>query len=641
MRIVRPAPRYTFKFYVAAVIAAGLSVVAFSVAAVASKNISTDWRVLAGLALLTGSFNIKVPGIPARISVSEAFVFAAVIYFGAEAATLIVILDALMMSLRLHGDWKTAYRAPFNIAAAAIAIWVSARLFFAVAGLDGPPSEISLERLLFPLLVLALSYFALNSSFVAIAMSLEQGKSAFFLWRTNFLWLALNYLGGASFAALLVSYRPRVDLTMLGVIIPLLVITYLTFRTSLGRVEDANRHVDRLNELYLSTIETLAMAVDAKDQITHGHIRRVQVYATELAKRLGISDQGQLKAIEAAALLHDMGKLAIPEYILNKPGKLTESEFDKMKRHSDIGADLLSAVRFPYPVVPIVRHHHENWDGSGYPRGISGTDIPIGARILSVVDCFDALTSDRPYRPRLTSDDAFRILKERRGLMYDPLVVDAFADSFGQIAPKAIEAGQQAKTLIAEYGLAQTLLSVSQELPATKVDSLAVLRAGEDVLSSRSLDEALEKAAQHLRELTPAAVCAMFRSEGKGDCLTCTFASGTNAERLLGLTIRTGERITGWVATNGLTICNSDPFLDLGDMARRFDPELKSALSTPISTNGNVLGVLTVYATQSEAFSNLHRSTSEQIASKLAECILQRSRQKGSVITFSQPIQYP
>ena len=214
---------------------------------------------------------------------------------------------------------------------------------------------------------------------------------------------------------LLVTYRQSINLTAVSVILPILAITYLTFRTSLGRLADANRHVTHVNDLYLSTIETLAMAVDAKDQITHGHIRRVQVYAVELAKRLGVKELSQLKAIEAAALLHDMGKLAIPEHILNKPGKLTPAEFETMKRHADIGADLLSSIRFPYPVVPIVRHHHEQWNGQGYPTGISGTDIPLGARILSVVDCFDALNSDRPYRPRLSVPEAFTILREHRG----------------------------------------------------------------------------------------------------------------------------------------------------------------------------------------------------------------------------------
>src|SRR5213592_3943825 len=193
---------------------------------------------------------------------------------------------------------------------------------------------------------------------------------------------------------------------------------------SMGRVEDANRHLSQLNALYMSTIETLAMAIDAKDQITHGHIRRVQAYAVGLAQHVGVREERLIKAIEAAALLHDMGKLAVPEYILNKPGKLTTAEFEKMKLHASVGADILSAIDFPYPVVPIVRHHHENWDGTGYPDKVTGTDIPIGARILSVVDCFDALTSDRPYRPRMSDDAALHILRERRGSMYDPLIVD-------------------------------------------------------------------------------------------------------------------------------------------------------------------------------------------------------------------------
>ena len=164
----------------------------------------------------------------------------------------------------------------------------------------------------------------------------------------------------------------------------------------------------------MSTIETLAMAIDAKDQITHGHIRRVQTYAVGLSQEMGVTDTSLIRAIEAAALLHDMGKLAVPEYILNKPGPLTPAEFEKMKLHASVGADILSAIDFPYPVVPIVRHHHENWDGTGIRTVSTGTDIPIGARILSVVDCFDALTSDRPYRPSTGGPRALPDLNERR-----------------------------------------------------------------------------------------------------------------------------------------------------------------------------------------------------------------------------------
>ena len=187
------------------------------------------------------------------------------------------------------------------------------------------------------------------------------------------------------------------------------------------------------------------MAIDAKDDVTHSHVRRVQAYAIGMARALGITDTLELKAIEAAALLHDTGKLAIPEHILNKPGKLTEAEFEKMKRHVDVGADILSLVQFPYPVVPIVHCHHENWDGTGYPRGIAGDAIPMGARILSVVDCFDAITSDRPYRGRMTEEAALQILRERRGRMYDPRVVDTFIEVYATItiAPVEMAAGHE------------------------------------------------------------------------------------------------------------------------------------------------------------------------------------------------------
>ena len=274
---------------------------------------------------------------------------------------------------------------------------------------------------------------------MATAVSFEESRSPLEIWRRNFLWLCLSFLSGASVSILLLSISREINLTALAVIVPLLVVSYLTYHTSMARVEDAHRHVDRLNRLYLSTIETLAMAIDAKDQVTHGHIRRVQEQSVSLARQLGVDDETLIKAIEAASLLHDMGKLAVPERILNKPGKLTIDEFEIMKTHSGVGADILAAIDFPYPVVPIVRHHHESWDGTGYPDGLSGTDIPIGARILSVVDCFDALTSDRPYRPRLTEGEAIAILIDRRGSMYDPLVVDIFIEMQRKLASHTIE----------------------------------------------------------------------------------------------------------------------------------------------------------------------------------------------------------
>jgi putative nucleotidyltransferase with HDIG domain len=180
----------------------------------------------------------------------------------------------------------------------------------------------------------------------------------------------------------------------------------------------------------MTTLEALSLAI-ARDQGTHEHTQRVRTSAVSLARAVGVTDEAMIEAIDKAALLHDVGKLAVPERICNKPGRLTESEFEVMKQHVDIGVAMLSRVRLPGQVVPIVHSHHENWNGTGYPQGLQGCQIPLGARILSVVDCFDALTSDRPYRARLAPAEAMNIVVERRGTMYDPAIVDTFVHMSG------------------------------------------------------------------------------------------------------------------------------------------------------------------------------------------------------------------
>ncbi|MCG3775270.1 MAG: Cyclic di-GMP phosphodiesterase response regulator RpfG [Nitrospira sp.] len=610
------------RIYVAVVVMAGCAAVTQSAASIVQHPPTADWLILAALTLLTGSFTIKVPSISARISVSETFVLAAVMSFGPAAATMIVALDTLIITVWMRESNRSVTRTLFNMSAGASAIWIAAHLFEALAPAQAS-GEVRLGPLFLPVLTLALSYFLINSSLIAIALGFERRTSSLDLWRQNFTWLGLNYLGGASVAVLLVNSTRTIDLTALGVIVPLLVITYLTFRTSWDRLEDANRHIAQVSDLYLSTIETLAMAVDAKDQITHGHIRRVQIYAVELAKRLGVSDPQQLKAIEAAALLHDMGKLAIPEHIMNKPGTLTAPEFEKMKRHSEIGADLLSSIPFPYPVVPIVRHHHEHWGGGGYPSGISGADIPLGARILSVVDCFDALTSDRPYRPRLTPADSFAILRERRGSMYDPLVVDTFIAAYPEIAPSAIKAGLEARTIIDDSFLAHqpespSVLSLKQ-IRSNASETSLLLECRDRTVKTKSSKEAFDVAGMYLRQITPATVCAFYRHHPESDSLVCEFTVGDSHHLLDGLTIRVGERVTGWCAATRRTSVNADASLDLARIAEGFHPLLRSVMSTPIATGQRLAGMLTGYASPQEAFKDEHRYAFEQVASYLLE----------------------
>jgi putative nucleotidyltransferase with HDIG domain len=579
-----------------------------------------EWVILAALTLLTGSFTVKIPKLAARLSVSDAFVFASVLLFGPAVATVIVAFDSLVATMWLRRESRSRLRSLFNLTAVAFSIWTAASIFYSVID-DAPGTPIVLPDLLWPLLLLAATYFLMNSWLVALALGFERGVNIFRLWTQNFAALSLNYFGGVSVAALLVSYTRSIDLAAVSMILPLLVISYLTYRTSTARVEEAQRYVDQVQDFYMSTIETLAMAVDAKDQITHGHIRRVQVFATELARRLGVSDERQQKAIAAAALLHDMGKLAIPEHILNKPGRLTDAEFERMKQHADLGADLLSSIRFPYPVVPIVRHHHENWDGSGYPSKISGTDIPLGARILSVVDCFDALTSDRPYRPRLTADEAFGILQERRGTMYDPLVVDTFIRSYAEISPLAARAGEEARTIFASEAVDGTVDIAARPLRKIRENAseAVLLRAyDQQIAKAQTVRDVFETATQCLRQLIPATVYSLYEFDSGTDSLVCRHLAGDPNRLIHGLTIPLGQRVTGWAGANRRTAINSDASLDLAQIAQGFQPHLLSAISTPLTDHDRLIGVLTAYSFQPEAFSDSHRYTFEHVCAALS-----------------------
>jgi putative nucleotidyltransferase with HDIG domain len=389
-----------------------------------------------------------------------------------------------------------------------------------------------------------------------------------------------------------------------------------------------------VDRLYLSTIEAFSTAIEAKDGVTSSHIHRVQHYAVALARRLGTIDELELKAIEAAALLHDTGKLAVPERILNKPGKLTAAEFETMKLHVDVGADILSAIDFPFPVVPIVRAHHERWDGKGYPNGLKGTDIPIGARILSVVDCYDALTSDRPYRPAMSDERALEIIREGRGTMYDPAIVDLFVQACQEIGPMQAPGFspqlQKAVQLITRAVAPAPVAMPGNGLASEPVPPAAAGERPETVMTLISLTRIIggrptvaDVAAvlwQQVRQLAPRASGAFFMLDASGSTLSARFAGGEASGALQGLTIDVGDRLTGWVADHGQPIVNSDAHLDLGPEAAIAG--LRFCVALPLDRTG----VLTLYGP--EMFGDEEVRMLEAMAPHLAQMFLTIERQE-------------
>jgi len=630
-------PSAALRRYVRIIVAVGSIAVLQSLIESVAVPRPLEWWVFAGLAIATGWFTLNIAAVDGNISVSDTFFITSALLFGSGTATVLVAADSFFTSCRRRQGWD---RVAFNTAAPALSMWIAAHAFFRLAGvLPLTQSRAPIGPLVLPLAVLALIYFMLNSGLMAAAVGLDAGQSPLQIWRRHFLWLSVSYLGAASIAYCLVLLIQQVSLMAVAVILPVLAVFHLTLRASFGRLDDARRHLADVDRLHLSTVETLAMAIDAKDDVTHSHVRRVQAYSMALARALGINDAPTLKAIEAAALLHDTGKLGVPEHILNKPGGLTPSEFEQMKRHVDVGADILSLVEFPYPVVPIVRCHHENWDGSGYPRGVSGEAIPIGARILSVADCYDALTSDRPYRRRMTDEAALAILRERSGRMYDPRVVERFIEIYRDVEV-ASDASEQHQVLAC---LAQSRqpVSVAPEPPApAAAPAASVPPASNDVLAFVSLarltagegalTDVLSLASNLVHRIAPGATGAWYLPDVARGGLVAADAFGPFADVIRGTAVRIGERLTGWVAAHHQPIVNSDAALDLDDRVLKLTPRLQSCMSVPLTTGGTFAAVLTLYSPERDAFTDDMSRVIQMIGPHIARAIGLASADAGS-----------
>jgi diguanylate cyclase (GGDEF)-like protein/putative nucleotidyltransferase with HDIG domain len=405
-----------------------------------------------------------------------------------------------------------------------------------------------------------------------------------------------------------------------------------------GQLEREKEYAEEMAALHLRTIEALALAIETKDHTTGTHLRRVQVYANEIAKELALTD-GELKALQAAAILHDIGKLAVPDYIISKPGRLTPEEFEKMKIHPVVGAEILETINFPYPVVPIVRSHHEKWDGSGYPDGLRNTAIPMGARILSCVDCFDALASDRQYRKALPLSDAIKVVISEGGKSFDPRVVEILARRYlemerlagdhpvaeprklsldlkvtlGESPANGFESGSGATSQRGNGAFVASVGAARQE-----IQSLYELT--QNIGASLSLNETLSVVAARIKTLVPYDTIAVYMLEG--ETLVPCYVNGENHQSFSKLRIPLGQGLAGWVAENGKPILNGNPSVEPGYLqdTTTFSP-LRSALGVPLETASGVIGVIGLYCAERDAFSHDHLRVLMAINSKVSLAI--------------------
>src|SRR5256714_9154787 len=319
------------------------------------------------------------------MSLGFAITFAALLRFGPEAAVLVGTASSL--SCGLFPKKQPTFQLAFNTSLGIIEAFFGT-IVYVVA--NGGSLSINGVQTFAAVLASVLVFFLINTFGVATIIGLCSKQSAWRVWRGNFLWTAPGYFASASISALAIALFKTSAPAAVLFALPVLYLVYYTYVSYSKRIEENLEHVEaleagqqKLSALYFSKIKSFALAVDAKDPHTHQHILRVQRYAVAIAEAMGLEGD-DLEAVNTGALLHDIGKLGVPESVLLKPEKLSPEEFDQIKKHPEIGAMILDPVRFPWPVLPIVRHHHEKWDGSGYPDGLKGEDIPLTARIMAV-----------------------------------------------------------------------------------------------------------------------------------------------------------------------------------------------------------------------------------------------------------------
>src|ERR1700758_4621120 len=388
-------------------------------------------------ALLASPLKVTLPGLDATLSVNFLFTLLGILELGMPETLLIVLASTVGQAYLRRRHQVKLVQFVFNWSQLTVSSTVAYGAYaLVVARVLHAPGPLAL-------LVAAIIHFGCNTAAMSTIIGLTEDKPIPKVWNDSYLWSFPYYMVGAAVAGLMHFLNGHIGWQSSLLILPPVYLMYRSYRLYLGKLETEKRHAEQVSSLHLRTIEALALAIEAKDETTGEHLQRVRVYAMELAKELGLNED-ETEALRAASVLHDIGKLAVPEHIISKPGKLTPEEFDKMKIHPTVGAEILEQVDFPYPVAPIVRAHHEKWDGSGYPNGLAGEDIPIGARILAAVDCLDALASDRQYRKALPLHEAMEKVVSESGKSFDPRVVAILHRRYVELEKLANEQPPQA-----------------------------------------------------------------------------------------------------------------------------------------------------------------------------------------------------
>jgi diguanylate cyclase (GGDEF)-like protein/putative nucleotidyltransferase with HDIG domain len=625
-----------------------LAALPFAVACLTSPNdYSFEWASLALTSVFVATINVRLPKLSVVISMGDVFIILILIQFGPGPALItywasIVVAHAADLFRRYGWNLKgriAGFKWIFNLACCALSTSAMFATYRAVSALNlrQPLHTVT------ALFGIAIAWFFVNTGTISLAVSFWTNRTFLTVWREGIVLYLLNFMGSAAAAGLMRALYERTGFLIFLLCIPLAVLLYQLYDFYIQKYEQAQSHIKALNTLYLQTVEALASAVDAKDRYTHGHIRRVQAYATELARLIGIQDEKELLALQAGALLHDIGKIAIPEYILNKPTVLTETEYEKMKIHPVVGAQMLSTIEFPFPLMPMVKWHHERWDGKGYPDGLAAEEIPLSARILSLVDCYDALTTNRPYRAPMDRDKVIEFFRREAGRSYDPAIVQTFIENIQQLETAGSAVVIENLDL---WGIKESEAPSSGVRPLEKIQPIVsyskALNA--EAFVQRELYSVFEFAQADFHCLTPVEVfsfmgrrllnlikfdtAVFFDADLTKGTVVAAHAIGDKEQFFEGLSLPLEQKLTGWVAANNQSLCNLPPFPDFLNFAEP-KPAFQISAIAPINRQNEVLGAISLYRNEAVKFTEEEFRRLEIVASQTA-ILLKKCKESNS-----------
>ncbi len=569
-------------------------------------QLSVNWIILALLAVLTVPFFLFFPSVSTLIGIGDSYIMAIAMMYGPSPCVVSTLFYILTASLFVPNRPKLyVHRTVFNIASMVCGAW----LYSNVYRLLNPTLSPEIQDILLPAAALTCTFFLFNSAVTSLAISWASQQRFLAFWAKNCLPLSLDFSVSAVLAAFIVA------LSYLNPYYPLAVSPFIGVvwgwnKINKAKALEAEKHLKEQEELYLRTVESLALAVDAKDQTTAGHIHRVRAYALGLAKASGITDPNELMAIETGSLLHDIGKLAVDDYILNKPGKLSKPEFEKMKLHATAGDEILQRIQFPFPVAKYVRYHHERWDGHGYPDGLKGEAIPLGARILTIADAFDAIRSMRPYKAAFNLQDSLELLSSHSGTIYDPRLVELFVSQIHELEPQAELAARIYPELSFRKYFEHVERALSGESQAShasplpellSADLLHLLEFCSGIGRHLNLAEILPILASRLHRLVAYTTCVFYIDSGDG-FLRAEYAAGKNAHMLINHRIELGKCISGWVAAYQKPIVNASPVLEFQGSCPPIASGFAAMLAIPLADQISCLGTITLHSEEADAF---------------------------------------